>query len=95
MSELVPTDRERRYRHEIPERHRHSLDTRIQWLWNQRSGTVQSVWENTPDALDRTAATMILQALFAKDMNSIALIFRRLEGGALPDDIILEEGLTI
>lgn len=92
-AELVETDR--RFRKQIPREHRLSMDTRVAWLWNQRSGTVQSIWENTPDVLDRTAATMILQALFGKDLNSIALIFRRLEGGAIPDDVIAEEELRI
>ena len=78
---------ERRFRHSIPEKHRTSLDTRIQWLWNQRSGTVQSVWEQSKDMLDRTAATIILQALFGKDLRSIELIFKRLEGGAVEDTI--------
>jgi len=93
MSELV--ERERRYRRQIPEAHRHSLDTRVMWLWNQRVGTVQSVWEHSPDVLDKTAATMILQALFGKDLNSIALIFKRLEGGAVEDQVIAEEVLRI
>ena len=53
------------------------------------------MWEGTPDVLDRTAATMILQALFGKDLNSIALIFRRLEGGAVEDTVIAAERLTI
>ena len=38
---------------------------------------------------------MILQALFGKDLNSIALIFRRLEGGAVEDTVIAAERLTI
>ena len=94
MTDLVPAP-DRRFRKEIPEKHRTNLDTRLQWLWNQRSGTVQAVWEGTPDVLDRTAATMILQALFGKDLNSIALIFRRLEGGAVEDTVIAEQTLTI
>ena len=94
MTDLVPAP-DRRFRKEVPEKHRTNLDTRLQWLWNQRSGTVQAVWENTTDVLDRTAATMILQALFGKDLNSIALIFRRLEGGAVEDTVIAEQTLTI
>lgn len=94
MTDLIPAP-DRRFRKEVPEKHRTNLDTRLQWLWNQRSGTVQAVWENTTDVLDRTAATMILQALFGKDLNSIALIFRRLEGGAVEDTVIAEQTLTI
>lgn len=86
---------DRRFRKSVPKQHRTSLDTRLVWLWNQRSGTVQAVWESSPDVLDRTAATMILQALFGKDLNSIMLIFRRLEGGAVGDEVIAEETLTI
>ena len=93
MSEIVPV--ERRFRTRVPKAHRGSLDTRIAWLWNQRSGTVQAVWENSEDALDNLAATMILQALFGKDLNSIMLIFRRLEGGPQDDTILADEGLTI
>lgn len=93
-TELVHTP-ERRFRHSVPKAHQHSLDTRLRWLWAQRSGTVQSVWENTEDVLDKMAATMILQALFSKDLNSIALIFRRLEGGPVSDDVIAEQILMI
>ena len=91
--ELVEHDR--RFRKEVPSKHRQTLDTRLMWLWNQRSGTVQAVWEGSPDMLDHTAATMILQALFGKDLNSIALLIRRLEGGALTDDVIVEQDLKI
>lgn len=94
MSELITTP-DRRFRKAIPDAHRHSLDTRVRWLWNQRSGTVQAVWEHTDDILDKTAATMILQVLFAKELNSIDLLFRRLEGGAVEDTVIAEEILTI
>ena len=61
----------RRFRNTIPEAHRKSIDTRIQWLWNQRFGTVQQVWQSSKDMLDHTAATLILQAVFAKDLDSI------------------------
>ena len=80
MSEIV-----RKFRKQIPEAHRASLDTRLRWLWVQRFGTVQTVWKDSPDLLDRTACTMILQAIMGKDLSSIALIFQRLEGGPLDD----------
>lgn len=87
---------QRRYRNRVPEEHRTSLDTRIMWLWNQRSGTVQAVWENSPDLLDRTAATMLLQAIFGQQLASIDLVFKRLEGGSLPDEVLADEdGLHI
>ena len=76
----------RRFRREVPEMHKGSLDSRLQWLWMQRFGTVQMVWKESQDLLDHTAATIILQAIMAKDLNSIELIFQRLEGGAVADD---------
>jgi hypothetical protein len=79
---------ERRFRRRIPEAHRTSLDTRIQWLWNQRFGTVQMVWKDSPDVLDQTAATLILQAIIAKDLESIHQLFQRLEGPPVLDDQI-------
>lgn len=76
----------RKFRREVPEIHKGSLDSRLQWLWMQRFGTVQMVWKESQDLLDHTAATIILQAIMAKDLNSIELIFQRLEGGAVADD---------
>lgn len=83
-AELVVTAR--KYRAEIPPAHKASLDTRIQWLWNQRFGTVQTIWQNSPDVLDNTACMLILQAIMAKDLESISQIYQRLEGGPLTDD---------
>lgn len=88
MSDLVPV---RKYRREIPESHRESLDTRILWLWNQRFGTVQMIWKESRDVLDHTAATLILQAIMAKDLGSIQQLFKRLEGGALSDEALLDQ----
>ena len=76
----------RKFRREVPEMHKGSLDSRLQWLWMQRFGTVQMVWKESQDLLDHTAATIILQAIMAKDLNSIELVFQRLEGGAVADD---------
>ena len=76
----------RKFRREVPEMHKGSLDSRLQWLWMQRFGTVQMGWKESQDLLDHTAATIILQAIMAKDLNSIELIFQRLEGGAVADD---------
>ena len=75
----------RKFRREVPEMHKGSLDSRLQWLWMQRFGTVQMVWKESQDLLDHTAATIILQAIMAKDLNSIELIFQRLEGGAVAE----------
>lgn len=98
MRELVPIDlgdvvsaaRQRRYRVRIPEAHQGSLDTRIRWLWHQRFGTVQSVYNASPDMLDRTAAILIIQAIMAKDLDCISQIFQRIEGGAEVDVVVLE-----
>lgn len=81
---------QRNYRHEIPKEHRASLDTRLRWLWNQRFGTLQTIWKDSPDPLDQTAATTVMQALVQGDMNSIVLLFNRLEGGPQADEEVLE-----
>jgi hypothetical protein len=87
-SELVATNR--RWRREVPEKHRASLDTRVVWLWNQRFGVVQTVYNDSPDVLDKTAATLILQAIMARDLVSIRQVFQRLEGGSQFDDEVIE-----
>lgn len=98
MTELVPAEgREvaepprRKYRRSVPAAHRASLDTRIRWLWNQRFGTVQTIWKDSDDILDHTACTLILQAIMAKDLESIAQLFTRLEGGPSLDTDVLDE----
>ena len=83
----------RRFRGEIPEAHRSSLDTRLLWLWHQRFGTVQMVWKVSQEngqVLDHTAATLILQAIMAKDLDAINQLFQRIEGGSLEDAELLE-----
>jgi hypothetical protein len=89
----------RKFRHQVPDSHRGSLDTRIQWLWNQRFGTVQTIWKASQgpggDVLDHTAATLILQAIMGKDIESISQLFQRLEGGAVNDDQLPEDEATI
>ena len=87
-SEIVPV---RKFRKQVPESHRASLDTRIQWLWHQRFGTVQMVWKESGDILDHTAATLILQAIMGKDLDSITQLFQRLEGGPLVDEQLAEQ----
>ena len=84
-----------RFRNEIPDAHRKSIDTRIAWLWNQRFGTVQQVWQSSKDMLDHTAATLILQAVFAKDLDSITQVLQRLEGGALTDSELADREQVI
>lgn len=93
---MATTDLDKlRFRNEIPDAHRKSIDTRIAWLWNQRFGTVQQVWQNSKDMLDHTAATLILQAVFAKDLESIQQILTRLEGGALADTDLIDREQVI
>ena len=87
-AELVPVTR--KFRRQIPDAHRASLDTRIQWLWNQRFGTVQMIWKDSGDVLDKTAATLILQAIMGQDLDSIAQLFQRIEGGAIVDQDVLD-----
>lgn len=89
MSELATTTPLRKFRGTIPEAHRASLDTRIMWLWNQRFGTVQMIWKDSGDVLDHTAATLVLQAIMGKDLDSIIQLFQRIEGGPVPDDEVL------
>lgn len=91
-TDVVPV---RKFRHEIPSRHKTSVDTRLQWLWNQRFGTVQQVWTASPDPDDRLAATVVLQALIGSDLNSIQLLFNRLEGGARIDEEVADDELRI
>jgi hypothetical protein len=86
----VLTTPTRKFRGRVPVAHRTSLDTRIPWLWHQRFGTVQTVWRDSPDILDKTAATLILQAIMASDIESIAQLFQRLEGGAVTDDVVAD-----
>ncbi|MGV0949430.1 MAG: hypothetical protein ACOYB3_02070 [Azonexus sp.] len=88
MTEVVPL---KRFRTQVPMDHRASLDTRLVWLWHQRFGTVQTVYSNSPDILDVTAATLILQAIMGRDLKSIQQLFTRLEGGALADVEVLDQ----
>jgi hypothetical protein len=91
MSETAALEPIRKFRKQIPREHQVSLDTRIHWLWHQRFGTVQMVWKESKDVLDVTAATLILQAIMAKDLDSIAQVFQRIEGAAVTDTQILEQ----
>lgn len=83
MTEVVIA---RKFRTQVPEDHRDSLDTRLLWLWHQRFGTVQTVYTSSPDILDVTAATLILQAVMARDLKSIQQLFQRLEGNSVYDE---------
>jgi hypothetical protein len=93
MKDVVHVPTQKKYRTTVPDSHRKSLDTRLWWLWNQRFGTVQRVWQTSQngDILDHTAATLILQAIIGKDLASISQLFRRLEGGPMHDQEILDK----
>ena len=92
MSELVYV---KRFRTQVPDAHRGSIDTRLRWMWNQRFGTIQQIREKSPDVLDHTAATLIMQAVLEYDLNSIELILDRIEGGAITDSEIVERTVTL
>lgn len=83
MSDVVPVHK---FRAQVPDDHRSSLDTRLLWLWHQRFGTVQTVYNQSTDILDVTAATLILQAIMGRDLKSIQQLFNRLEGGSRYDE---------
>ena len=86
----------RKLRSEIPRAFKTSNDARIQWLWSQRLAVVQSVKLRSKDPLDVLAATIILQAAMSGNLDSIALVFQRLEGGAVTDEEELEKpGLPV
>lgn len=77
----------RKFRQQIPAGHRSSIDTRLLWLWHQRFGTVQSIYISSPDILDVTAATLIIQGIMARDLKSIQQLFTRLEGNSVYDEV--------
>lgn len=84
MSEVVSL--RQNFRRSIPKEHRASLDTRILWLYNQRFGTIQQVYQSSDDLDDRTVASLFINAIWHKDLDSIAMIYRRLEGGPVTDE---------
>lgn len=84
MSDVVSL--RRNFRRSIPKEHRASLDTRILWLYNQRFGTIQQVYQSSDDLDDRTVASLFINAIWHKDLDSIAMIYRRLEGGPVTDE---------
>ena len=91
----MSTEIVRKFRKQIPEAHRSSLDTRLMWLWHQKFGTVQTIWNESRDVLDHTACTLILQAIMSRDLNSIELLFQRLEGGAVGDERLASDTIRL
>lgn len=98
MSEAPASDLEvfqhelakKKYRSSIPEAHLTNIDTKLRWLWNQRFGTVQKIWQETDDAETKAAATLCLNAAYLGDLAAINIILNRLEGGALTDQELLD-----
>ena len=84
MSDVVSL--RQNFRRSIPKEHRASLDTRILWLYNQRFGTIQQVYQSSDDLDDRTVASLFINAIWHRDLDSIAMIYRRLEGGPVTDE---------
>ncbi len=88
--ELVPMYK---FRSEIPQEHCTSADTKLRWLWNQRFGTVQNIWQHTTDGDSKMAAALCLNAAYVGDITSISQLLHRLEGGALTDEDLLDFGV--
>lgn len=80
----------KKYRGSIPPEHCTSIDTKLRWLWNQRFGTVQKIWQETEDADTKAAATLCLNAAYVGDLSAINIVLNRLEGGALTDEDLLD-----
>lgn len=74
----------------IPEEHRITDDARFEWLWMQRIIVVQNIYTHTNNNRDRMAASLVLQAAWSAHLPSIEMLLRRLEGGAVPDSVVLE-----
>lgn len=86
----------RRLRSDIPEEHKVTDDARLEWLWNQRLAQVAAIYLRTTDIRDRMNANLVLNAAMSSNLASIELLFRRLEGGAVADQVVLEgESLPI
>jgi hypothetical protein len=80
----------RRLFHNIPEEHRISDDSRLEWLWMQSVAQIMSIRENTDDIRDRMAATLMLTAAWMGQLSAIELVLQRLEGAAVDDKTISE-----
>ena len=78
-------------RSEIPDEHCESDDSRFEWLWMQRLATVGSIYMRTKNIRSRMAAKVVLDATMSANLASIELLIRRLEGGAVSDQTVVEE----
>lgn len=86
MSDNVPV---RKFRQDIPAEHCGSTDTKLRWLWNQRFGTVQTIWQNAEDGDTKAAAALCLNAAYTGNLTAINLLLNRLEGSAMTDEDLL------
>jgi len=75
---------------EIPIDHCSSSDTRIWWLWNQRLAVIQSIFARTKDLETRMACSLMLTAAMTGDLGAIELVFQRIEGAPVPDEVVVE-----
>jgi hypothetical protein len=81
----------RKLRSDIPEEHTGSDDERFEWLWMQRLATVGSIYLRAKNPRDRMAAKVVLDSTMSANLPSIELLLRRLEGGAVADQTLVEE----
>ena len=79
-SEVVPITKalQHRWRNKVPNEYKGNLDERLRWMWNQKFGTIQTIFNEGTDEEDRMAATMFLQAILETDLDTIETIFRRI-----------------
>ena len=85
----------RRMYSNIPEEHRTTDDTRIEWLWNQRLIQVQNIWQHTENIRDKMACALVLGAAWQNNLSSIELVLKRLEGGAVVDSHVVDDDTLI
>lgn len=94
MSDNLP-ERQQRFRNGVPQEWRKSIDTRLYWMWHQRLGTIQQIREKTDDVLDRTAAEIVMEAVYSDELNPLILLLQRLEGGPMRDRDLPAEELRV
>jgi len=62
----------------------------MEWMWDQRLEVIGTIYLRSPDLLDVMAARTVLDATLMGSIASIELLLRRLEGGAVSDQTIVE-----
>jgi hypothetical protein len=89
LTDVVPF--QRKLRSEIPDDHCDTDDSRFEWLWMQRLATVASIYARSNSPRSRLAAKVVLDAVTSLSLPSTELILLRLEGGAKPDEEVVED----